>query len=258
MDDDLRASLWNSVHARFGHSPTAWLGAAEMAATYVLKQPVDSFHRSEQGSREWLRDSFFRSEWYEVYEMMELFVHQVDAIQKTSGRQTYVSSKAEFMAQVDWILANELSGYRFVGGILAPISNQAEVTSIETAAKSGTAAAEHMRTALELLGKKPSPDYRNSIKESICAVESCVSTLAGTDPNGVSKALDLLGKKIRIHQSLKGALKQLYGYTSDEDGVRHAIMDEKEVGYAEAAFMLVSCSAFVNFFQEKDRQASGR
>jgi hypothetical protein len=47
----------------------------------------------------------------------------------------------------------------------------------------------------------------------------------------------------------------LYGYTSDEDGIRHAILDESTVGFDEAKFMLVSCSAFVYFLIGKAEAA---
>ncbi len=40
---------------------------------------------------------------------------------------------------------------------------------------------------------------------------------------------------------------KLYGYSSDEDGIRHAILEEKEIGFDEAKFMLVACSGFVNY-----------
>ena len=40
----------------------------------------------------------------------------------------------------------------------------------------------------------------------------------------------------------------LFGYTSDEGGIRHAEgLFVSEVSFEEAKFMLVSCSAFVNY-----------
>ena len=42
-------------------------------------------------------------------------------------------------------------------------------------------------------------------------------------------------------------------YTNDSNtGIRHALMDGKELpGFEEAKYMLVSCSAFVNYIQGK-------
>jgi hypothetical protein len=43
----------------------------------------------------------------------------------------------------------------------------------------------------------------------------------------------------------------LYGYTSDTHGIRHALKDDSQPNAEDAKFMLVSCSAFVNYLVEK-------
>ena len=43
----------------------------------------------------------------------------------------------------------------------------------------------------------------------------------------------------------------LYGYTSDESGIRHGGIDFTNVNFEDAKYMLVSCSAFVNYLMEK-------
>ena len=50
-----------------------------------------------------------------------------------------------------------------------------------------------------------------------------------------------------MHAALRQALEKLYGYTSDEKGVRHALLDEATVDEADARFMMVACSAFVTY-----------
>jgi len=60
-----------------------------------------------------------------------------------------------------------------------------------------------------------------------------------------------LQNEIGLHPALSGALNKLYGYTSDEDGVRHAILDSDTVGLEDAKFFLVTCSAFINFVTAK-------
>ena len=44
-----------------------------------------------------------------------------------------------------------------------------------------------------------------------------------------------------------------YGYTNDKTtGIRHALMDDTNAPTAdEAIFMLVSCSAFINYLTKK-------
>ena len=43
----------------------------------------------------------------------------------------------------------------------------------------------------------------------------------------------------------------LYGYASDENGIRHGGIDFKNAPAEDAKYMLISCSAFVNYLMEK-------
>jgi hypothetical protein len=59
-----------------------------------------------------------------------------------------------------------------------------------------------------------------------------------------------------LHPSFKSALSKLYGYSSAKDGIRHPILEESNVNFAEAKLMLVACSAFVNFLIDSSRQSA--
>ena len=50
----------------------------------------------------------------------------------------------------------------------------------------------------------------------------------------------------------------MYNWTSDEDGVRHAIKGAPQVGLSEASYMVVACSAFVNYLVVKSAMGNGR
>jgi len=54
-----------------------------------------------------------------------------------------------------------------------------------------------------------------------------------------------------MHHALIKGFSSLYGYTSEADGIRHALLEEPHVGFDEAKYMLVSCSAFVNYLIAK-------
>ena len=96
------------------------------------------------------------------------------------------------------------------------------------------------------------PDYENSIKESISAVEAICCIITDDDKATLGKALGKLEQAgITIHGSLKSAMEKLYGYTSDENGIRHAGIDFKGASSEDAKYMLVTCSAFVNYLMEK-------
>lgn len=53
------------------------------------------------------------------------------------------------------------------------------------------------------------------------------------------------------HPALSGAFNKPYGYTSNADGIRHAMLEDSTVDQADAMLMLVACSAFVNCLTAK-------
>jgi AbiJ N-terminal domain 4 len=200
-------------------------------------------------ARDWLKEFFFKVEWNIVYEIVEDLPYILPEI-----------CLDEVYDGFNTVLEREMSAYRFVLGELTPISNSAEIEAIEDAIgqseKAGLIGAQqHLKAALGLLGKKPEPDYRNAIKEAISAVESVAKQISGKDKATLGPALEELSKHVEIHPSFKEALKKLYGYTNDEGGIRHAILKEKDIGFDEAKFMIVACSAFVNFLISKTDKA---
>jgi hypothetical protein len=109
----------------------------------------------------------------------------------------------------------------------------------------------HLRRSLELLSDRNTPDYRNSIKEAISAVESLVILILKADKGTLGQLIKKLEDEIGLHPALRKAFSNLYGYTSDEAGVRHALTEAEKVDFNDAKFMLVVCSAFINFVEGK-------
>src|SRR5690606_9918422 len=117
---------------------------------------------------------------------------------------------------------------------------------------------QHLEAATRLYSDRRAPDYRNSIKESISAVEAAVQILTGDSKAELGKALSMLATKASLHGAFASALRSLYGYTSDAGGIRHALSEEPAVDAADAKFMLVSCAAFVMYLRQKATPTSSR
>lgn len=145
--------------------------------------------------------------------------------------------------------------YRIIGGKIVEITSEQEIKTIETAIDNSARNIKmHLNRALELYAQRPEGDYRNSIKESISAVEAFCREKTGE--NTLGKALNKLEKNgIVFPDVLKHAFDKLYAYTNQPDaGIRHALMDDTGVytpQAEEAIFMLVSCSAFINYLNRK-------
>ena len=256
MSDTLRNSLWNLLYDFFEHNNEYWCKLVKYVGKLFFKVPVDELPWGDYDCMQWMKKAFFKLEWFEAYDFIE-FV----SVNYSYAKEYATSSEAKrFIEYSNFIFERELSGYRFISGVLTPVTSKEEVSEITEAvdrsSESGLKGAErHLKTSLSLLGQKPKPDYRNSIKESISSVESVAKQISGSDSQGLSGALKALSAHSEIHGALKSGFDKLYGYSSDEDGIRHAILDEPNIGYDEAKFMIVSCSAFINFLISKAEKA---
>ncbi|MEB7145202.1 hypothetical protein NEM79_21265, partial [Escherichia coli] len=81
----------------------------------------------------------------------------------------------------------------------------------------------------------------------------CPLTDFGGKTSIFSHPVYLFLRKFSLQDSRGGsAFSQLYGYTSDQGGICHALTEEDvNPTLAEAKFMLVTCSAFSNYLLSK-------
>lgn len=140
--------------------------------------------------------------------------------------------------------------YRLIADNIVEIITEEEIDSITEAVNNEFNEVRiHIESALNSISAaNPAPDYRNSIKESISAVE-CFCRLV-TKKNTLGEALNALEQNgISIQPQLKDGLIKIYAYTNNKaTGIRHALIEGDYCPtYDEAIFMLVSCSAFVNY-----------
>ncbi len=156
--------------------------------------------------------------------------------------------------QFNYLFKQEYVGYRFIGGLISPISNEIEMDTIQESLDSEyLAVTSHITKAHSLLANREHPDYENSIKESISSVEAMCEIVTGV--RGKEATLGNMLKKLEqkgvvIHSALKAAFNILYGYTSDANGIRHAgDIGGKASTFEEAKFMLISCCAFINYLK---------
>lgn len=251
MSDELRNSLWNILDATLWSSRNFLTGTYSTAPginafsrhlwAHYFKLPVDSRPEYPKRIMDVIRDVYFRAPWNEVYDFLEFIV---DYISRTNDRVYGI---------VNRVLERELSAYRFVNGKLTDITDEQEVQMLNEALADTQfkGATNHLQRALELYSDRASPDYRNSIKESISAVESMAKIVTGNDKAMLSDALKALEKNGQLHKALKDGFEKLYAYTSDADGIRHAMLAEDNLTQADARYFLLSCTSFVNYLKSK-------
>jgi len=148
------------------------------------------------------------------------------------------------------IFEKEYVGYRFVDGRIVAITDSAEISEIEIACRiSIDGCKAHIKKAVGFLSDREIKDYKNCIKESISAVETMCQIIMEDESATLGAALKKLKDNgFQIHPALEAAFLKLYGYTSNKGGIRHCEgLFVSDISFEEAKFMLVSCSAFVNY-----------
>lgn len=151
----------------------------EMGLLY--EYPENSIYKTRNAQK--LQNHILNSnEWYIIYDFIERYLRVCD------------DTTCKLMSkEFNNILEDEVSAYRIVDKLVVPITNESELSTIHDASQTDFDAVNaHISKALELFADRRNPDYENSIKESISAVESicCIIT-------GQSGANATLGKTIK-------------------------------------------------------------
>jgi hypothetical protein len=243
MDIELRNGLWNAIQI------------------YVL----DSQAKSSRYGGETQFGQLCKLIWHHYFKMTLDSIPEYDYnfLEFIVGLDSNALSlnHVEFKEFCNGIFERDFAGYRFIEDQISPIVNEHEIKEIEESlgtTQSFTSlkgANTHLTQALTKISDRKNPDYRNSIKESISAIESVAKIISNNSKDSLGGALDKIKGKIKLHAALEKGFKQIYGYTSDSDGIRHALTEETNCDFEDAKYMLVSCSAFINYLVVKADKA---
>lgn len=253
LDDELRYGLWSCFHVCYlkehdgSYGSLAGSNLEQLFSQYwhnFFKFPIDNLDtRDISEPAKFVRKWFLKAEWFEVYDFLEFTIK--------NGPEWF---SEDFREMTNNVLERENSAYRIVDNEITEITSPQEIEAVEsaiadTSGLSGVQA--HLKQALHHLSDRQHPDYRNSIKETVSAVEAVCQHVTGDDKATLGKALGLLEANSQLHPALKQAFSKLYGYTSDADGIRHSMLEESSLSFSDAKFMLVACSGFINYILGK-------
>ena len=254
VSDELRHRIWNlfsQQEIRAGGLASKRLRQAMNGEMMIEEKIIDRMgFLIDPSSQDMTVEAQLKSNildifsWFEVYDFIEIHLSFLDE-----------DARMMRIKQYNELLEQEKAGYRIVSGEVAPITNESEIQSIEQAVKAPyVSVSQHIKKALVLYADLKNPDYENSVKESISAVEAicCIITGMAVAQATLGAAIKKLKDNgVHIHSAMEKAFLALYGYTSDENGIRHGGIDFKSVPAEDAKYMLISCSAFVNYLIEK-------
>ncbi|MGH8953687.1 MAG: AbiJ-NTD4 domain-containing protein [Microbacterium sp.] len=258
LDEETRIELWNITVATVQRLlekdayRTVHGNVVRAIWCWEFKQARDEAPSDE---RVWgmVKSCLLKDEWFDALDMIEAVAGYMKRFEDWHTNE--VASMAVDL--YNSVFETHLVGYRFIDFKIVPLDSDVDVDAVAEAIKASrdyAGARGHLQRASELLSDRKNPDYRNSIKESISAVEAVVRkiTREGTLGAGLKK---LKAAGVTVHSALEGAWSKMYGWTSDADGIRHAALDPADADQAIAKYMLVTCSAFVTYLIEAGRKA---
>lgn len=251
MTEHYRNDLWNSTYlylseGAYYHQLTS--DACEAIALDVLHLRVDEIPSLNSDFithlGQWWRDA----EWFRLYDVVETILEDAEP-----------EEVVDYLDYLEDDFTKNLAPVRIVEKRVVRVDSATDVEAIEAAVVDTgdiPGARYHLEQALNLLASRESPDYPNSVKEAISAVEAVVKEITGKSKATLGTALDTLKKSgVALHPSLIRGWQAIYGYASDADGIRHSASDRPKVDQAEARYWLVTCSAFVSLMLKLHRDS---
>jgi hypothetical protein len=254
VSQQLRALLWAHFWSMFKTSAADQYGGVRSEIQhpwsrillerylYVEHGMLDEFDYSFPHHHKKMARIFKDGDYIEIFDFVQYVLRHRDCPRNLSK-------------MVAFALKESLAPYGVVdGSTIMPIASAEERVAIERAfADLSTqelhGARAHLQKAGELINHS---HFADSVRESIHAVEAVARTI---EPNTLTlgRALKRLEKSTVIHGQLKDGFEKIYGYTCDEQGIRHALLNKPkaEVEQHDAVFMLGACASFITYLLGK-------
>ena len=257
VSPELRARLWSIFHKALQND-----SLADDCGRADVQEPFLTLLYDLHVER-WCRaaDEFTSSLEYWIAELKGVFMKgdYIKVFGLTQWMLRHRHQPYRLVEDLDYALYITRAAYAVLDrDTIVPIGSEAERDTLVRAFADVAASKFHgVRAHLRNAGSElTTGNFGPSIRESIHAVEAVARVLA-PGAQTLGPALSKLEKSVRLHPALGKGFSNLYGFTSDEKGIRHALLDEPaaQVDETDALYMLGSCAAFVSYLINKAGQA---
>ena len=263
LPDSARNLLWTAIYEELKKSSAItsldifekylvvtkpWRDVLYDYHTVFLTKPGDEFSDNFADNVTAIKRSVLNDKYNKVFDFLQ-YVMRHNSAPPNFGR---------FVAN---ILQHCMCAYVVVddGRTIVPMSLSEQGDSIKEAFKvlasgpfEGSRA--HLRESAKCINEG---DHAGSIRESIHAVESVARRLDQDATKTLTPALEALSKKgVVLHPAFKSGIEKLYGYSSDQRGIRHSLSgDNANVDLEDSVFMFGACASFSAYLVNKARKA---
>lgn len=255
LNQALRAFIWAILYEHIKNA----FAYSSMGGGPYLEQPWKSILRDKHV----LRDHRMLDEFPDPEDLLFEIKNTI-----SNGSYTEVLGMAQWIlrhkscppalqGQINGALQRSRSAYRVVEKTIMPLASEAEAQAIKLvfanpSMREFNGARVHLGQAGEHLTQG---EWASSVRESVHSVEAVVRLL---EPGRkLDEALLRLEKSEKIHPALKKGFLSLYGFTSDQQGIRHPLLEKEaaEVDEYDALYMFGACASFVTYLIGKGGKA---
>lgn len=266
LSQKLRMDFWNKVYNEFEKSEEFdYFDLSEM----ILKDCFTNFFGKEavkysaKGSLSLIRNTILSGEVHNVFDLIEHLLEKFD--QNSSLNDKQKTGFFPFLWYTKETFERFPSAYMLIHDgnrhIFTPQGHPEEDESLKQAFQNTEDFPGARNHLAEGILKLREGKYCDSIRESIHSLESLGKLVSGKKGATLPKALNEMKRDGFVPKLILDSLDKLYAYTSNEPGLRHAKINENSsVKYSEAHFMIVTCSAYLNYiiakYEESKKQNS--
>ncbi len=255
LPTEARVQIWNALYFWLSRSTKfyvdekyvvdPWKSILERVHAVYDGNPADEWDDRFTLVREGMRDRIERQAFNRVFDLIQFIMRDSQC-------------PRDFVLHMCMVFGNCRLAYVIDSGPPPTIfpaatteEGEAVLSSLRALDQGGLqGGASHLRKSAECINQG---DWADSIRESVHAVESVARQLDSKASSSLAPAVRSLEKRSALHPALKQAWSKLYGYSSDEQGIRHALLDREQasVGMDEAVFMLGACASFASYLWRK-------
>ena len=246
-----RVQVWSMIYNSIQQSLHLWRIIASILWVKFFNRPLDEFDPQFIQIVRLFKPAVMERPYNEVFDFLTVLLRHEQCPRELP----------EFVGRC--LRHNQMAYYLDTSGspTFVPQSSPEEGAALRDAigivkASGMDGARAHLLKAAEAINQKKFPD---SVRESIHAVESVAKVIGGEKCKTLRDAIEELKKQgLLTHEALSAGFRKLYGYTSDETGIRHSLLEgaDANVDVEEAVFMLGACASFCGYLCRKRAKMS--
>lgn len=258
LSKDARTGIWNVFcrnvpvrsdidRVRWDGEPSVWFEILLDVHENLFRERVDSFDLRKMWAR--MDRIVSQGHYWRIFDLVQAILRH------PSCPDVFKSSMVDCFVKGQLAYSISFSNVPTIMPITNEQTSGAIMGALDDMKESGLLGGiRHLEAASGRINKD---DHAGAVRESIHAVESVARTLDPKSSKTLAPALKALEKRHSLHPALKAAMNKLYGYTSDEQGIRHALLEkgEADVGSEEAVFMFGACAVFCGYLASKGAES---